>query len=166
MASINGIGTGWRGWRHGADGVSVATSWITFVYLPIVPLRRCRVRNHTDFEAERIRTLPQAVGALAAMGGGGVTWEERVEVLERTPLDGREVAETYLRAYVLVPLLCLWPFLLGRWALTWFPDRSAIPPPAIVAAIAFCLANAMIVLLVAVRRMRGAGRRSLGQVEG
>ena len=154
MSSVNGIGTGWRGWRHGEHDVSTATLWFTFVYLPIVPLRRSLVRNLTDFEAERIRTLPQAVGAAALLASPVVTYEEHVEVLERTPLEWREVVATYLRAYVLLPLLILWPIVLGRLVLEWVPDRNAIPAPLAVGVIAFGLLNMIVVLLIAVRRMR------------
>ena len=154
MASINGIGTGYLGWRHGEDAVSTATLWFTLVYLPVIPLRRHRLRNLTDFDAERIRTLPQAVGALATIGSGFTSWAEHVEVLERTALDAREIAETYARCYLLVPLLCLWPFVLGRFALAQLADPRVIPPPVIIGAITLCMTNLIVVLLVAVRRMR------------
>lgn len=127
---------------------------VHLAYLPVVPLRRGRVRNHTDFEAEQIRTLPQAARALAALGGGGVTWTEDVEVLERTPLDAGEVLSTYLRSYVLVPLLILWPIWVARFVLSLLPDPEAAPKPVLVAAIALGLTNALVVLSVAVGRMR------------
>jgi hypothetical protein len=154
MATFNGIGTGLLGWRHQDDGLSTATLWFTVVYLPVIPLRRFRVRNLTDFDAERSPTWFEVVAAL----GGGVSWTDPVDTLERLPLSWREIAGTYLRCYALIPLLCLWPVAVVRFLTGRFEAHSVVHAQGVQVAFALlCLANMVLVLLFAVRRMRGYG---------
>lgn len=157
MATFNGIGTRFLGWRHRDDGLSTATLWFTVAYFPLVPLRRFRLRNLTDFAAER---SPTGLAVLAPLGGG-VFWTEPVDMLERLPLSWREIAATYLRCYVLIPLLCLWPIPVGRFVIAWFREHGSVLTQGVgVTFIVFALANAVLVLLIAVRRMRGYGSRA------
>ena len=152
MATFNGTGSRFLGWRHQDDGLSTATLWFTVAYFPLVPLRRFRLRNLTDFDAER---SPTGLAVLAALGGG-VSWTEPVDVLERLPLSWREIVATYLRCYVLIPLLCLWPIALTRFVFGWLEGRGSVPSQEVVVAAALVnLAYVALVLRESVRRMRG-----------
>ena len=160
MGTLQGIGTTYLGWRHRDDGASTATLWFTFVYLPVVPLRRVRLRNLTDFEAERSPSVLQVAAAL----GGGVSWTDSYEILERLRLSWKEVAGTYLRCYVLVPALCVWPILVASVVLRELGERGVRPSQGVLVAVALvCLANALVVLLRAVGRMRGRPSSSLAR---
>ena len=137
MLAVPGFGAGFRGWRHGADGISTATMWFLFGYLPIVPVMRCRVRR------------PGLAGASGRSG--------RVEILEGTPLSAREIAATYLWSFGGVPALALWPVLLAGWLYRdLLPERDLELPEAAHLAIAvFVLANLAGVLTVAGFRASG-----------
>jgi hypothetical protein len=74
----------------GRTNVFAATQWVTFFYLPVVPLAR-RI----------VRFLEPA------------TYGARWQVVETSPLDGREIARTYLWGWVLFPLLIIGPFVAG-----------------------------------------------------
>ena len=156
MGTINGFGTGFRGWRHHPDGSSTATSWILAGFIPVLPLRRYRLRMLTDFGKESFGTPDQVAGALV----GSLSWSDPVAIEGRLPLSWSEIGMTYLRAYVLVPLLCLWPF--GVFALAMAILRSMqgdelarLPEAWIKGFIVLTCVNAVLVLLVAARRMRG-----------
>lgn len=152
MARLNGIGTGFLGWRHRPDGVSTATLWFTVAYLPVIPLRRFRLRNLTDFDAERSPTVFETTAALL----GGIAWTDPIEILDRLPLQWQEIVATYLRCYVLVPLLCLWPIALTRFVFGWLEGQGIVPSQEVVVAAALVnLAYVVFVLLESVRRMRG-----------
>jgi len=155
MSTINGCGTGLRGWRHEPDGSSIATSWILFAFLPVVPLRRYRLRTLTDFEHESFGTADQIASALV----GSLSWSDPVAIQERLPLSWCEIGMTYLRAYVLVPLLCLWPFAVFALVLGILRAVNGAPPKlpedGMKAFLVLASANAIAVLLIAARRMRG-----------
>lgn len=155
MVSINGIGTGYRGWRHAEDGTATATLWITVVFLPVLPLRRYRLRSRTDFDAERFPRNPLVV---AAALGGGLQWSDPVEIQERLPLAWKEIGGTYLWCYLLIPLLCLWPVLVGRLVFRhWLPDAGIAAPDWVHVGFAvLVLAYMGAVLAIAARRLRGA----------
>ncbi len=163
MGTISGIGWSFRGWKHLGDGTSIATRWFTLVYFPILPLRRYRVRLFTDFENERVAGANELAGTAA----GVMSWSEPTEILEHLPFSFAEALGTYLRCYVLIPLLCLWPFVIFALAMyVWGSitgERPVKPPEMVVKVfIAITSANVFTVLLVAVRRMRGhPGRKAL-----
>lgn len=149
MSTLNGFGTSLRGWNHQPDGTAFATSWVVFSYLPIVPLRRYHVRVLTDFGNEPFVPAP-APGAHF-----GISWVEPVAVLAPLPISWREIGLTYLRAYVLVPLLCIWPVAVGT-PLLGVASRGGRAPEALVNGILLVtVANVVLVLLAAARRMRG-----------
>ena len=161
MSTFNGIGTALRGWNHQADGTAFATEWFVLVYLPVVPLRRFHLRTLTDFEHEPFVPPPAEGGWLR----GGFSWSDPADVLARLPLSWSEIGRTYGRAYLLVPLLLLWPFALARLGTAGYRwhvgDPLAPPPNAWPLALGLvALVNLLAVLLVAARRMRGCpGRR-------
>lgn len=134
MFSVPGFGTGFRGWRHGAQGFSTATQWVTVAYLPLVPVQRCVVRR-------------------PAGDGRGV------EVMSGTPLAWREIASTWMWSWVGLPVLCLWPVLVARWILgDVLPERGIeLPQAAHVGIAIFVLANLAGVLGLA--GLRASGER-------
>jgi hypothetical protein len=77
-------------WPTGRSGVFAATQWVTCFYLPIVPLARRKVR-------------------FVQSAAYDASWQ----VVETTPLEGREVARTYVWGWVFFPLLIIGPFVLG-----------------------------------------------------
>jgi hypothetical protein len=105
---FNGIGTTFLGISPmDEDGVATATLWFTFVYLPLVPLKR-----------QRVRFLPQK--------GTGFSYQE----LERLPWNGREIVLTYLTGWVLFPLLIFAPLALAVtevWQALGLPPSWQIP---------------------------------------
>ena len=52
FGNIQGFGFLPYGWRHAADGTATATKWLVALWLPLIPLRRERVRVLTDFRTE------------------------------------------------------------------------------------------------------------------
>lgn len=88
---INGIGVTLLGvGPMDPDGVAPATMWFTFLYLPLVPLTRYRVRF-----------LPHK--------GSGFSYQ----VLSHEPLNWREVLKTYFVGWVLTPLILFGPLAIG-----------------------------------------------------
>jgi hypothetical protein len=151
MSTVNGWGTALRGWNHQPDGTAFATSWVVVSYLPLVPLRRYHVRVLTDFGHEPF-VPPPADDARFRLG---VSWTEPIEVLARLPLSWREIGLTYLRAYVLVPLLCVWPILIAVPVLGLVSRGRRAPTSLVNAFVLVGIVNALAVLLIAARRMRG-----------
>lgn len=83
--TINGVGLRYLGLVPTEKTSEVlATVWFTFLYLPILPLRR-----------ERLMLVGQR--------------EFRFHVIERVTLDWNDVARTYVFGWILLPLLVLWP---------------------------------------------------------
>jgi hypothetical protein len=156
VGTINGFGTGFRGWRHYEDGSSTATSWVLAGFIPVLPLRRYRLRTLTDFANEKFGTPGEVAGALL----GSFSWSDPVRIEARLPLAWREIGATYLRAYVLVPLLCLWPLAIFTLVMAILRSRSGGEPirlqqPWIGLYIAVFAGNFLAVLLTAARRTRG-----------
>lgn len=154
VSTVNGFGTGLRGWNHQDDGTAFATSWVLFSYLPILPLRRYHVRVLTDFQNEPFVPAPADGGRFSL----GISWREPIEVLGRLPLSWREIGLTVLRAYVLVPLLCAWPLLVGVPILGLVSAGRRAPTSWVNAIVLVSIANVLVVLLAAARRMRGYSR--------
>lgn len=105
---INGTGTTLLGISPmDSSGVATATRWITFLYLPVVPLARYRVHF-----------LPNK--------GRGFSYQE----LERLGLNGREILTTYLFFWLVIPLVLLAPFVLAIaevWQKLSLPPSGQIP---------------------------------------
>jgi hypothetical protein len=100
---INGVGTTFLGISPmDTEGVATATWWFTLFYLPIVPLGR-----------RRVRFLPHK--------GTGFSYQE----LERLPLNGREIALTYLTGWLFFPLLIFGP-LVPAFSEVW--QAIGLPP--------------------------------------
>jgi len=108
MMRLNGIGTTFLGISPMDEtGVATATKWFTLIYVPIVPLSR-----------HRVRFLPHK--------GSGFAYQE----LERLPLNGREIALTYLMGWVVFPLLILLPLVPAIseiWQAIGLPSVLQIP---------------------------------------
>lgn len=105
MGTVGGFGTMYYGWEHLADGRAVVTKWIVVCFMPVVPLGRLRLVQLSDPDSEA--RVPGGLKILAVFAGGKVRDEYRI--LERLTIDWRSVAKTYLKAYVLLPLLLALP---------------------------------------------------------
>jgi hypothetical protein len=93
------------GSRHFDDGTATATCWVTLLWLPIIPLRKSRLRVLTDFR----RALRGDAPGQIALRNGCVIQEDRFELVEKLPLSPRDIARTLVKAYVVLPLLLLCP---------------------------------------------------------
>lgn len=94
MLSINGIGTSLYGKNDlKSDGSYVATKWIIFLFLPLVPLHSYRVQRK---ETESMIT------ALIGMPGSETKYE-----FYPIPLNWKQIGQTYLFAYGIIALLVL-----------------------------------------------------------
>lgn len=110
MSTVNGWGTMFYGWRHTPGAPSTTTRWFTAFYLPVLPLSRHRLTATTDFDGERFAASPSDV-ALAMVGHASRT--DTFAMDAKLPLQMSEVVVTYLKAYVAMPLLMAWPWLLA-----------------------------------------------------
>jgi hypothetical protein len=91
----NGIGTGYIGQsEHRPDGSYITSEWFTILYIPIFPLRCCRI----------VRTPSSADVNL------GIYRLQHYNVIERIPLSGKLVG----RIYALTFLYVAWV-----WFLLW-----------------------------------------------
>jgi len=104
MATLNGFGTMFYGWKHQAQESSSATKWLTVFYIPIVPLGRYRLKVLTDFGHEGTRLSASPVGLMASQ-------ENRFDITEKTALNWVEVLQTYAKTFIGLPLLMIAPFL-------------------------------------------------------
>lgn len=90
MSTINGIGTKFYGISElDSEGYVTATDWVTFLFLPIVPLGRVKLKR----EVTRPYTF-------------------QYSILHYEKLQLKEVLITYLYGRVIMPLLIVWPFML------------------------------------------------------
>jgi hypothetical protein len=156
MGTINGCGTMFYGWRHNKED-STATKWFTLFYIPIIPLGRSRLRALTDFEKEKFFSSPGALAA-AIVGYGSRT--DLYQIKERLPLDGLSVLLTYLKAYLLLPLLVAWPILLmvairGVFGVHPEWENAEWFKPALIAFVGVTLFNAIAVPMWSIQRARG-----------
>lgn len=89
MFRLNGVGTTLLGVSEAApDGTKTATVWFTFLFLPIIPLRRLRV-------------------AFVPQEGSGFAFVE----VERTQLSVPEILQTLLFCYIVIPVVAVVPAL-------------------------------------------------------
>ena len=110
MSTWNGIGTKYLGYSHrNRDGSHYATEWGVLFDLPVMPLRRHRLK------------VGRTVHATAGTVNKSST---QFAVLEETPLNGREIARTYLTWWVLGPLVAVGPAALLVWPVSSKPDAG------------------------------------------
>lgn len=87
MFRINGIGFGFAGVSHpDAEGNCYATQWFTFVFLPLFPVARYKIKP--------LKKVPF-----------------QFQITSQSALVLQEVLSTYLYGWILFPLLILGPFL-------------------------------------------------------
>ena len=112
IGRLNGIGVTLLGVNHrNRHAEAFATLWVTFLYLPLLPL----ARYHVQF-----LSLEQRVGSTRT----------RYQILQRTPLKWTEIGHTYLFGWVLYPLLAGGPMILGVteiWQGLGLPSRWQLP---------------------------------------
>lgn len=105
---INGIGTTFLGVsKQDENGIATATNWFTFIYLPIFPSIRVRVRF-----------LPHQ--------GSGFSFE----LLSYEKLVFKEILKTYLFGWILFPLMIFAPAVLTIkqvWIQIGLPEMIHIP---------------------------------------
>ncbi|NWJ42583.1 MAG: hypothetical protein HXX12_16595 [Geothrix sp.] len=157
MSTVNGCGTMFYGWRGRATPASTATKWITLFFLPIAPLGRYRLTPITDFDREMLTASAKEVAA-ALVGHGARTDISLISA--RLPIRFPEVLSTYFTAFVAVPFLMVWP-----WLLLYLGKRLfGIPPeweerawfmPAVVVYACVSLLNAVAVPAWAIQLARG-----------
>ena len=105
---INGIGTTLLGIsKPDGEGISTATKWFTFVFLPIFPIRRMRVRF-----------LPHK--------GSGFSYQ----IISNERLVLAELLKTLLYCWVLIPLIGFAPLIFALkeiWTALGLPKSLQIP---------------------------------------
>jgi len=145
------------GWRRAKTCDSTATKWLTLFYVPIFPLARYHLALATPVEGEKFADSPQEVAA-ALVGYGSRTDMYRVRA--KLPLSVSEMFSTYSKAFIAVPLLIAWPWLilyLMRHLTGTHPawESQAWFTPAVVAFAGFALVNAVVVPMWAIQAARG-----------
>lgn len=170
MSTINGFGTKFYGWRHFPDGTSTATRWVSFFYIPVVPLARMKLRVLTDFQSENFFPKPAEAprdSILPLVKSGWFTLEDHYQMVQKLSLSGGEIFKTYVRTFVLMPLAMLWPlsvlFAVGSFGQAHhiFEDMWFIWAFLLLFLAAF--ANLLAVAIWAIRRSRGMGRLSASE---
>jgi hypothetical protein len=155
MSTFNGFGTLFYGWQHKKDGTSVTTKWVVFFYIPVFPISRHHVKVLTNFNNEKFLTTSEH-GFLA----GTPAQITRYDMIENTPLNFREIANTYVKTFILGPILLLWPGLIF-FGLTWLLKRNPEWKShtwvvyVSVGVTVIMLANIIAVTMIALRRARG-----------
>jgi hypothetical protein len=90
MSTINGVGTVYYGEDQRKEDQSyLATSFLVLFFIPIIPLGTVRMRN-LGIDGEK----------------------NHYEILKRLPMHWGQVRKAYLRGWLLMPLVLLWPMLL------------------------------------------------------
>lgn len=102
---INGIGTALLSWAHHQDGTADATAWFTFLYLPIMPLKKYKVHLPDSPDNEPKISLGQLAHGLSPYK----RLTTALAFIAESPLDAKQVLRTYLYAYLLLPLQLLLP---------------------------------------------------------
>lgn len=100
MSTINGFGTLRYDWVYHPDGTAEATEWFVAAFLPVVPLKRERIRVRS---AGPVAPSPSDI-ALSAVGLNK-GFASQFEVLDRVPIRFAGVLKTYFFGYVVTPLL-------------------------------------------------------------
>lgn len=100
MGTTNGFGTQFYDWEYLRNGDAEATIWLVAAFFPIAPLRRVRLRVHTSGEKP----------SFFALNSGG-SFQISYDELETVPNSPARIARTYLKGWVLTPLILLAPLL-------------------------------------------------------
>ena len=153
MSTVNGFGTRYYGWGHCQDGTSTATKWITAFYVPVVPLERHSLKVVTDFDNDPVHVEPIAGGAF----GISASQLDHYAILGKTQLIAFEILVTYVKAYVLLPILMVLPLalvILFSKTFGTFPDSPAAKLIAATASV-LTLFSALGWPVWAIRRSRG-----------
>ena len=128
LVSFNGIGTFLRSWKHYPDGTSEATVWACLLYLPLFPLKKCRLRVLSGPDSEPHISLTQLI--LGVLNPHDAI-KDSYELIERCRIEPREVLNTYLYTYIRMPLILFVPLCLVilclKCAVWLFADGSVIP---------------------------------------
>jgi hypothetical protein len=111
MSTLNGFGTMRYDWSHQADGTAEATLWFVLGFLPIVPLKRQRLR----IISADPKTPTAADIGLSAIGFTQAFGTE-FEVIGSTPLRLWGVLRTYVRGFVVTPVLAFGVPVFVGWA--------------------------------------------------
>lgn len=127
VRSFNGIGTALRSWKHFADGTAEAILWVCFLYLPLFPVKKYRVRVLSQPDREPRFSLRQLIVGLLSPHSGV---HDAYEMIAGCPLEASEILNTYLYTYLWMPLLLALPlgltFFVGKGMSWLFVDGSAI----------------------------------------
>ena len=115
-------GIGWRyfAWQHREEPVADAVLWMTFLYVPIVPIQKQTVFVHTDPNdptTQRTAGIPLIMPA--------IRFEDVIEPRTILTLSWREIWPTYLWAYLFIPCTLLWPAPLLFWLIRTVDERFA-----------------------------------------
>lgn len=156
LYTFNGVGTRVMGWNHRGDGTATATIWFAILFLPIFPLKRFKLLSPRPEDFDPASSTVQVL-LMVFLRVWRVTGS--YNFIERLPLDGREVFFTYLRAYVLIPLMLLAPMLLLRASMQLFhyPSAPGESPDSLVWMSVLWMVYVVFVLSRLLRRSRGLG---------
>src|SRR5687768_5231220 len=125
MSTINGIGTTRYDWNHFPDGTAEATLWFVFAFLPVLPIKRQRLRVVSEGLDQ-----PSAIGVgLATLGvaaGYAEGFNTRLELIGPVPMNWRGALRTYAYGYILVPLIALAVPVVVGWCGLWLLERSGV----------------------------------------
>lgn len=138
------------GWRHREDGTATATKWIAIWWLPVFPCYREHLQVLTDFKNDRIES---------ELGGLLVSQKDSFRIIERLPLDAKEVLITLAKTYLGLPLSFLVPVLIAT-AIAKGLGLFGIKDPSVVIPILAIgtgvgLLNFLLQSVRAIRRARG-----------
>lgn len=100
MGTMNGFGTQFYDWEYLDNGQAEATSWLVAAFFPIIPLRRVRLRVHTSGQKPSFFSLKSG-------GSFQITYDE----LKTVPNTPGRIVRTYLKGWLLTPLVLLAPLL-------------------------------------------------------
>jgi len=84
--------------RPEGEGWMTATIWLTFVYLPLLPLRR-----------ERVRLLRDEYSSWGVQASAS----QQFQIAGNSPISFLDVVKTYVFGWVLFPVLLVWPIILA-----------------------------------------------------
>lgn len=91
MSTLNGIGTKFYGFTPvDAQGCCYTTNWFTFLYFPVTPLWRAKIK--------RDPSRPQTFS---------------YQLLQKTPLVPGEILRTYLYGWIIGPVAAFWPLIIS-----------------------------------------------------
>ena len=157
MSTVNGCGTLFYGWRGLSTNKPAATKWLVLFYLPLFPLARYRLTPTTDFAREKFAKSAAEIAA-ALVGYGSRT--DAYTIHAKEPIAFLEVLSTYVKAYVALPFLIVWPLLalyLLRLLFGVHPEweNQAWFTPALTVFALITVVNAVVVPMWAIQSARG-----------